>query len=143
MWQQLLALVSRVLAPREAALWYQGASAADYGNIGLPTATTSDRIEIPSWMRGRYCSFVAITSNCWVQFGDSSVDVVQTGQNTLSTETVVFADTIGGCVPAGGVRGWVIPLNATHMAWEADDTGHLNVEPDSEPILTARDAPTL
>ena len=131
MWNQLLSLVAKVLAPREAALNPAGVCS----EIGLATTTTSDRIEIESWMRGCYCEATALTSNCFIQFGDSAVDVVAAKANTLSTETVTFADDVGRCIPAGATKSFIIPLDATHMAWEADAAGTLHLGISSQKVL--------
>ena len=131
MWNQILAMVAKVLAPREAALYPTGTG----GNITLAVTTTSDRIEIPSWLRGRYVAMTALTANAFVQFGDSAVDVDATKANTLSTETVTLADDVGFPIASGTTQSFVVPKYATHMAWEGDASGTLHILPSSQVIL--------
>lgn len=131
MWNQILALVAKVLAPREATLYATGTG----GNVTLTVTTTSDRVEIPSWMRGMYVAFGSITANTFIQFGDGSVDVDATKANTLSTETITFADDVGFPVLANAYFSCMVPKFATHMAWEGDASGTLHMLPSSQSLL--------
>ena len=143
MWTQFLALVAKVMGPRTAALMLQDGSAGDRGNIGVTSATTSDRIEIPDWLRGQFVKMCSLGCNTFVQFGGSAVDVVNSKANTLSTETVTFEDDVGFPVADGAYLDVIIPPAATHMAWEGDGDGTLHILPPGNQVVRQKGEPKL
>jgi len=127
---QRLVTIGRALAPREAAYVDGGVG----GNFLSATSTSSQRVIIPEWLRGRYVRITAITEDCSVQFGDAAVTCDHTTVSTVGSEAITFSDATGGYIVAGTSLECLIPRTAGFMAFDAAGVGVLNMVPTSEKV---------
>lgn len=134
MWEQIIALVSKVLAPRS----FTNLASQVEGEILIPVTTASAKIQIPSWLRGRYVELTAIGADVAVLFGTSSVAVTLLAETTIGADP--FALTVnaatGRYIIASTTRSFVVPTDTTitHMGYDASAAGHLQISPTSKKV---------
>jgi hypothetical protein len=133
MWDQLLALVSKV---RPA---YKRVSATGEGEIVLSVSGTMVLMLIPDWLAGKYAEFTMDGADVDILFCDSSGDVVygQVSSVDAGTKAVTTHVQSGRHVADGATRGWIVPLadKATHISVEASAAGKLYIGVSSQQLL--------
>lgn len=130
MWQQILALVSRVLAP-----FYN--STTGKGEILIAVSSTHSVIKIPDWLLGHYGEFTSYGAASQILFGTSTSVEVTYGQASSvdgTTKVVTVNSKTGRHIPDGATRSYLVPRDATYMAVEASGTGVLQIGPSSKRI---------
>lgn len=114
------------------------------GEVILAVGSTSVRVQVPTWMQGKYCSFKSSGCISEVLFGSSSsVDVVYGQATGVVSEVMTVHANSGRRISDGETRQWrvptpgdlgVIPGTTIYMSVESSATGtlHIGLESDNK-----------
>lgn len=134
MFEQLLALVARVVGPMIRVV----AGPLSMGEITIDVTATTNYIVIPDWLKGCYVEVAAISTDIDVLLATSAAGAaVVHGQNSTidGSRIVTVHASSGRRVIAGTVRTFLIPADATHFGWDAAGAGVLQISRTSGKIV--------
>lgn len=135
----LMLEIARVRAPIAKAV-YTDSDSPMYGGgeVCLAISGTAVRVIVPTWMRGKYCTFTAAGASADVLFGGSDVEVVYGQESTVSTEAITVHANTGRRCPDGVLCSMVVPNDSTilYMSVEASGAGKLYIGIASDNVVT-------
>lgn len=128
MWSEVVAQVSKVLAPSR--------KSANAGEIMLAVSGTAIRFAIPTWLKGCYAEFTAIGAEVDVLCGGSGVDCVYGQVSDLTAEVVTTHASSGRRIVQSTTRSFVVPNDPdlTHMSIEASAGGFIQISATSQKV---------
>lgn len=130
MWQELLALVSRIRPAR-------AKQSSGEAEVVLAIATTHAVAVIPDWLRSRYVEITPVGASVDFMLGVAATEVVYGQESSVDGTTKVITTHVssGRRYVDGTTRGFVVPpasSGLTHFCWEGSASAKLYIGASSQ-----------